>query len=44
MRALRLLTSDDDLACVDDVCVPTGARDLVSADDEPSVDRREPAR
>jgi hypothetical protein len=44
MLALRLLTSDDDLACIDDVCEPTGARDLGSADDEPSVDRREPAR
>ena len=24
---LRLLTTDDDLACVDDLCVPAGAPD-----------------
>jgi hypothetical protein len=42
---LRLLTSDDDVACVDDLCLPAGARDhLVFADDEPPVDGAEPAR
>jgi len=25
--ALRLLATDDDLACVDDLCLPAGARD-----------------
>ena len=29
LRALRRLTTDDDLACVDDLCLPAGARDLV---------------
>ena len=43
--ALRLLTSDDDVACVDDLCLPAGARDhLAAADDEPPVDGAEPAR
>jgi len=30
---LRLLTTDDDLACVDDLCLPAGARDHVPVAD-----------
>jgi hypothetical protein len=28
---LRLLTTDDDLACIDDLCVPAGAPDGLGA-------------
>jgi hypothetical protein len=31
LPALRLLTTDDDLACVDDLCLPAGARDRLDA-------------
>ena len=33
MPVLRLLTTDDDLACVDDLCLPAGARDRLEAPD-----------
>jgi hypothetical protein len=43
--ALRLLTSDDDLACVDDLCLPGGVRDRLDAvDDDAPVDGMDPAR
>ena len=43
--ALRLLTTDDDLACVDDLCVPAGARDRADVvDDATPVGATEPAR
>ena len=37
---LRLLTTDDDLACVDDLCLPAGARDHL---DVPVADAATPA-
>ena len=48
MPVLRLLTSDDDLACVDDLCLPAEARDLLevpaTADTATPADVAEPAR
>ena len=38
--ALRLLATDDDLACVDDLCLPAGARDRL---DVPAPDPATPA-
>jgi hypothetical protein len=40
LPALRLLTTDDDLACVDDLCLPAGARDRL---DVPAADPATPA-
>ena len=35
---LRLLTTDDDLACVDDLCLPAGTRDRLDVPDrQPSA-------
>jgi hypothetical protein len=43
--ALQLLTSHDDVVCVDDLCLPAGTRQLLdAADDEPPVDGTERAR
>jgi hypothetical protein len=44
-RLLRLLTTDDDLACVDDLCVPAGAPDgLDVAGAATPLDVEDPAR
>jgi hypothetical protein len=51
LPALRLLSSADDVACVDDLCLPAGARphlgapgDAMPPDDATPLDVADPAR
>ena len=36
VAGLRLLTTDDDLACLDDRCLPLGPRDRLDTPEDPT--------